>query len=401
MDTEVDRGDDASDARGEGVAAAYPQVMTADALQPVPLEPLPPEPLVSVLVPNKDYGRFLTEALESIRAQTYGNIEVIICDDGSSDDSVDVATSFVEADPRFSLERHEVNRGQGAGFNTAFGRARGEIVAFLDADDTFEPGKLAAVVHALRSGQFGAVVHPLMVTDAEGEPIQRIPALTRFEDGWLGPRVLRRGGRWRWVPTSGIAMRREVADLVFPMPEEGFSSSADTFFLMLVPLLTPIASVDEVLGTYRRHGANVYARAQLDPERTDRLIGNLRLSVDEVNARLRALGHDDVALNLERNLKYRELVFQAALFDEGIGRRSLWRRFRPLSSAFAGDDLYGALQRRWARVMYLVAIGVPRQMRVPWLSASLSASTAKDLVRRAVLRRAGPRSTGGTTEPTP
>jgi hypothetical protein len=121
-----------------------------------------------------------------------------------------------------------------------------------------------------------------------------------------------------------------------------------------------------------------------------------------VNARLQALGHDDVALNLERNLKYRELVFQAALFDAGIGRRSLWRRYRPLSSAFAGDDLYGALQRRWARVMYLVAIGLPRRMRVPWLSASLSASTAKDLVRRVVRWRPGTRSTGGgSAEATP
>ncbi len=401
MDIEVGRGDDRP--QGESSApASYPRAVSDAVLQPVRLEPSSPEPLVSVLVPNKDYGRFLTAALDSIRAQTYVNLEVIVCDDGSSDDSVDIATSFVERDPRFCLERHEVNRGQGAGFNTAFGRARGEIIAFLDADDTFESGKLDAVVHELRSGQVGAVVHPLMVTDAEGEPIQRIPALTRFEDGWLAPRVLRRGGRWRWVPTSGIAMRRQVADLVFPMPEEGFSSSADTFFLMLVPLLTPIASVDEVLGTYRRHGANVYARAQLDPERTDRLIGNLRLSVDEVNARLQALGHDDVALNLERNLKYRELVFQAALFDAGIGRRSLWRRYRPLSSAFADDDLYGALQRRWARVMYLVAIALPRQMRVPWLSASLSASAAKDLVRRVVRWRPGIRSTGGgSAEATP
>jgi hypothetical protein len=177
------------------------------------------------------------------------------------------------------------------------------------------------------------------------------------------------------------------------MPEEGFSSSADTFFLMLVPLLTPIVSVDEVLGTYRRHGANVYARAQLDPERTARLIGNLRLSVDEVNARLGALGHGDAVLSVERNLKYRELVFQAALFDAGVGRRALWQRYRPLASAFARDDLYGALQRWWARAMYLVAVVLPRRLRVPWLSMSLSASAAKDLVRRVVRPGTSGRST--------
>ena len=399
MDIEVDRGDDRP--RGEGSApASYPRVVNDAVLRPVSLEPLSAEPLVSVLVPNKDYGRFLPEALESVRTQTYGNLEVIVCDDGSTDDSVEVATSFAERDERFSLERHEVNRGQGAGFNTAFGRARGEIVAFLDADDTFAPGKLETVVAALGDGQVGAVVHPLMVTDGGGAPIQRIPALTRFEDGWLAPRVLRRGGRWRWVPTSGLTMRRTVADLVFPMPEEGFSSSADTFFLMLVPLLTPVVSVDDVLGTYRRHGANVYARAQIDPKRTTTLIGNLRLSVDEVNTRLRAIGHDDVVLNLDRNLKYRDLVFQAALFDDAIGRRTLWQRYRPLASAFADDDLYGTLQRWWARVMYLVAIPLPRRLRVPWLSMSLSASAGKDLVRRVVRPRSSRRAEV-ETGPTP
>ena len=386
MDTDIDRD---GDGEASGKRQDQPEADGDEALRPVSLAELPAEPLVSVLVPNKDYGRFLGEALESVRSQTYDRLEVIVCDDGSSDDSVEVATTFVDRDPRFSLERHDVNRGQGAGFNTAFARARGEVVAFLDADDTFEPTKLASMVEALRDARVGAVVHPLMVTDAEGAPIQRIPALTRFENGWLAPRVLRRGGRWRWVPTSGIAMRREIADLVFPMPEEGFSSSADTFFLMLVPLLTPVTSVDSVLGTYRRHGANVYARAQLDPARTARLVGNMQLSVDEVNARLRQLGHDGVALRLEDNLKYRELMFQAALFDGRTRRRELVTRYRELAATFAADDLYGSLQRRWARVMYAAAVALPRSLRVRWLSASLSASAAKDVVRRVAGRRSG------------
>jgi glycosyltransferase involved in cell wall biosynthesis len=355
---------------------------------------MPADPLVSVLVPNKDYGRFLGDALESMRTQTYERFEAIVVDDGSSDDSVAVASSFADRDPRFSVVRHDRSRGQGAAFNSAFARARGQVIAFLDADDTFGSAKLERVVAALRPGDAGVVVHPLVVTDAVGAPIQRIPALTRFEEGWLAPRVLRRGGRWRWVPTSGVAMRREVADVVFPMPEEGFTSSADTYFLMLVPLLTPIAAVDEVLGTYRRHGANVYARARLDPERTERLLGNMRLSVDEVNRRLGALGRGE-ALRLEDNLKYRELVFQSALFDGRTSRRRLLHGYRELAGGLAADDLYGSLQRRWARVMYLVAVALPGALRVPWLSASLSASATKDLVRRLVAPGGAPRTEAG------
>lgn len=366
-----------ANASAEGVSRVVP------AERPIPLEPLKDQPLVSVLIPNKDYGRFVGEALEGLARQSYPAWEAIICDDGSSDDSVVVVERHVARDTRITLVRHETSRGQAAAFNSAFALARGDIVAFLDSDDSFYAGKLEAVVEALRDGSAGLAVHPLMVVDGRGREVQRIPALTRAESGWIAPRVIDRGGRWRWVPTSGVAMRREVVDLVLPMPEEGLRTSADTFFLVLAPMLTPVAYVDRVLGSYRRHGANAFAREILDLARVEHSLRNLELVIDRVNERMRAS-----ILRIDDNLKHMELSFQAELLAGRTPRRVLLDRYWRLMRAFMHDDLYGVVQKAWAWVLYGVAVGLPVAQRATWLSTSLSASRAKELVRRALhLRR--------------
>jgi hypothetical protein len=209
--------------------------------------------------------------------------------------------------------------------------------------------------------------------DGAGREIQRIPGLTRFERGWIADRVVERGGRWRWVPTSGVAIHRDVAEVIFPMPEQGYSTSADTFVLMLLPLLTPIEVADDVLAVYRRHGANHYARADFDVARIPRTLDNLASSVAHVNERLDDLERAGPRLRVEENLQYRELGFQQALLV----------RYRKLAEGLARDDLYGTLQRHWARAMYLVAIALPHRLRARWLGASLSASRPKELLRRA------------------
>lgn len=349
---------------------------------PVALGPLPERPLVSVLIPNKDYGRFLPEALEGVLSQTYGHWEAIVCDDGSSDDSIDVVRRYSSRDDRIALVEHERTRGQGAAFNTAFEASSGQVIAFLDADDVFRPRKLEATVASLQRSSAGLVVHPLLVVEGNGREIQRIPSFTRFEEGWIADRVVRRGGRWRWVPTSGVALRREIAEFVFPMPEEGFLSSADTYFLMLAPLLTPVGTVDEVLASYRRHGSNHFARSRFDVERIPKTAENLRLSVERVNARLDDLDRRGPRLRVEDNLKFRELAFQDRLFTPGVPRSALRADYRRLMTVFRADDLYGDLQRRWAQVLYAAAVALPRKLRARWIGASLSATRPKELLRR-------------------
>lgn len=100
-------------------------------------------PLVSVVIPCFNYGRYLGEAIESARAQTYPNVELIVVDDGSTDDTAEVAARYP-----VKLVRQR-NRGVGAARNRGASEARGELLVFLDADDVLEPTYVARCLGAL------------------------------------------------------------------------------------------------------------------------------------------------------------------------------------------------------------------------------------------------------------
>ena len=101
--------------------------------------------LVSVVVPVYDGAAYLAEAIESARAQAYRPIEVVVVDDGSTDGSAEVARSFGSS----VSYAHKENAGLSSARNTGLGLARGDLVAFLDADDVWLPKKLAAQVALL------------------------------------------------------------------------------------------------------------------------------------------------------------------------------------------------------------------------------------------------------------
>jgi glycosyltransferase involved in cell wall biosynthesis len=349
---------------------------------PPPLPDVSRDPLVSVLIPNRNYERFLGEALEGLLRQTYARWEAIVCDDASEDGSVPLVERFAAIDHRIRLVRNDRAGGQARAFNEAYARSAGEIVCFLDADDTVAPERLERVVKGFAGSDAGMLVHPLMMFGPDG-PIQRIPALTSLEEGWLGPAVARRGGRWRWVPTSGVSMRREIADLVFPMPADDLRISADTYFLVLAALLTPIKADEGVLGGYRLHGANGFARGRVEPDRARRAAENLRSVVDKVNGRLGELGRPAV-LHVDDNLKYRDLLFQADLLDGATSRKALWPDCRRLVRSIRRDDMYGGVQKAWAGILYGVAVVLPTSARAGWLSWSLSGSKTKERLRRIV-----------------
>jgi GT2 family glycosyltransferase len=97
--------------------------------------------LVSVIIPTYNYGHFIAEALESLRAQTCGDWECVVVDDGSTDDTEEVVARVAAADPRVRYLR-QPNQRQAVAKNTGLAASTGRYVQFLDADDLLEPRKL-------------------------------------------------------------------------------------------------------------------------------------------------------------------------------------------------------------------------------------------------------------------
>ncbi|NQV23429.1 MAG: glycosyltransferase [Rhodopirellula sp.] len=97
-------------------------------------------PLVTTIIPSFNHARYIEQAIESVLQQTYDNIELIISDDGSTDNTVDVLTKY-ESHPRIRLLKHSVNRGQSVSINAALSIAKGEYISFLPSDDWYLPHK--------------------------------------------------------------------------------------------------------------------------------------------------------------------------------------------------------------------------------------------------------------------
>ncbi len=104
-------------------------------------------PLVSVVIPAHNAERFLGEAIESVFAQTYAPVEAVVVDDGSSDATTEIASGY----EGMRLIRNPESRGAAAARNAGVEAARGEILAFVDADDVLLPGKLEFQVDELLS----------------------------------------------------------------------------------------------------------------------------------------------------------------------------------------------------------------------------------------------------------
>ena len=135
------------------------------------------DPLVTIVVLCHNYGRYLAEALESALAQTYPRIEVLVMDDGSTDDSLEVANRYAEririiSQPNMGMER-TCNRG--------VAEASGELFCFLSADDAFEPTYVEELLAALRRAPDAAYAYcrPLMFGARSG-PMRCLPFSAYF-----------------------------------------------------------------------------------------------------------------------------------------------------------------------------------------------------------------------------
>ena len=147
------------------------------------------EPLISVVIPAHNAEKYLAEALESVRAQTFPDYEIIVIDDGSTDRTAELASSYSGV---FLLQQS--NRGEAGARNTGIRAARGKYVAFLDADDVWLPSKLEKqAAHLLRHPRTAWIYTDALVFDGPARhAICRIGERIRLHEGEiLRPLLLR------------------------------------------------------------------------------------------------------------------------------------------------------------------------------------------------------------------
>jgi glycosyltransferase involved in cell wall biosynthesis len=206
-------------------------------------------PLVSILIDNYNYGRFVEGSIESALSQTYTNCEVIVVDDGSTDNSRENITRFGDR----IIPVFKDNGGQSSAFNAAFARSRGDIICFLDSDDVFLPTKVERMVGILDVEPRGWCFHHLQWTDRELNPVEM--AVNPYKSGDVDVRSNVLG----FTPpaTSGLTFTRRVLEQILPMPES-IKITSDNYLKLSSMALAPGYYLEEQLTLQRIHGNNFY-----------------------------------------------------------------------------------------------------------------------------------------------
>lgn len=270
--------------------------------------------LVSVVVSNHNYAPFLAETIDSVLGQTHPDVEIVVVDDGSTDDSREVLAGFGDRITAIFQEQG----GQAAAVNTGVAAAHGELVCMLDADDAFTPDKIERVVAAWRAMPGAVLVnHRLRTVDETGRP-SGPPWPAAIPAGDLRARVARSAG---WYPRgvmSSLTFTRSYLDRLLPIPTARRTGrgplgpievelKADTYLSNPAAFAGPVAGVQAPLTRYRVHGANKSGASLSDRPRAE--LWNKRIAQFDVEHRalievLERLGID-ARPRLEDNVDHR------------------------------------------------------------------------------------------------
>ncbi|MDF3075788.1 MAG: glycosyl transferase family 2 [Alphaproteobacteria bacterium] len=225
------------------------------------------EPLITAVVNNYNYARYLHNAIGSVFRQTYKNIELIVVDDGSTDHSREIIASYGDKLRPILTE----NGGQGHAVNLAVAAANGEYVAFLDSDDFWVPAKIQKMVELARQRpDAGLLYHRYLNTnvygDAMGGPEPPILLPASFQRGYLHS-----GGSYWHSVMSTLMLKRDLLQKIVPIPTYANREGADSVLEHCGIMLSRIAAHPDAMAYRRIHGGNLYAAGRETYDRTPEL----------------------------------------------------------------------------------------------------------------------------------
>lgn len=301
-------------------------------------------PLISAIMPCFNAAPYVTEAVGSVMGQTYGNVELIVVDDGSTDGSDAILTQLAEAHPGRIHLLHSSRVGPYPARNQALRHARGDCIAFLDADDWWLPETLERLHRTLVEGDADLAYCGWQNV---GEGLATEPYVPpAYEEEDTVARFLR-GCPW---PIHAALVKRPIVDRVAGFSERRFASMDYDFWLRILAETRRIKRVPEVLAFYRWHHLGqvsaVKWRQVLDA--LDAQKNFIRHNPDLVahlpSDRLRDLTEGQILRQAYRAFWKRDLVSARKLFRHAATRGAFGTSdLRHVVSAFLPMPIYRGL----------------------------------------------------------
>ncbi len=226
-------------------------------------------PRVSVIIIVYNGAAFLAEAIDSVRAQSLSDWELLVVDDGSTDSSREIAASYAKADPaRVKLLRHPGgrNHGMSATRNLGLSRARGDFVAFLDADDTWTPDKLETQVAILDAHPSAGMAYGRALIWQSWRPGPQ-PKDFFYDLGVTPDRIyhpphlffIQLPNVYQTPTTGGSLIRRSLIDRIGGFEPQFRGMFEDQVFHAKVMLSAPVFVSDKLCLNYRQHPGSTTA----------------------------------------------------------------------------------------------------------------------------------------------
>ena len=205
---------------------------------------------ISVIIPNYNYARFLDQAIQSVLKQTYGNLELIVVNNGSTDNSLKVVEKYGSQ----ILLIDQANLGQSGARNSGLSVAKGDLVAFLDADDFWEPNKLEIQIQLINEST-QLVYCGIRQFEDPGDDNKRV-LLPKYRGDCSNNFIDLPGASIVLSGESTALFSRDLLEKV-GFFDAGLNSTAGWDFFRRCSRLTNFDFVNQPLVNYRLHASNM------------------------------------------------------------------------------------------------------------------------------------------------
>lgn len=306
--------------------------------------------LVSIIMPAYNAARHIAESIDSVLAQTYPAWELVVVDDGSTDDTRQVVAGYRARDERIRYV-YQDNARQGRARNNGIAHAAGAYVAFLDSDDLWVPHKLAVQVQALEQHRADLVFADAHVFADRFDPAAAtagtLPTLHTGRGVFAGDEGLRLFLEGNRIPILTVLTRRSVLDAVGGFTENPLVQNAEDYHLWLKLLLAGFGLVgaDLTLAAYRRHASSVSGSDGQNLKQAVEAKVDLAAAYPAKREPIAASVRRTIVLSLEEVSKYRTSDLFATI-----------DRYLVVAGKPAFRPLFGALRRAGARRLALKSI---------------------------------------------
>ncbi len=311
---------------------------------------------LSIVVSSYNYGRYLRTAVDSALAQACDHLQVIVVDDGSTDDSIGIIESYGDRIESLFQE----NQGQIKSCTAGLKRCRHDIVIFLDSDDRLEPFA-AQEIMTLWTPDTVKVQYALQAIDREGRLVNTI--FPKYPHG-LTPATIRaelfRAGVYPATTTTGTAFARTFLEQVMPIPDD-YDCDIDDALNVVSPLYGDVQTLRRTLGQYRVHERNTSAHSELTAERFERYVQDSRERARYLADHSAHLGFDLADDFVENDLALWESRLAAAVLKPKRRLHLLWPTLRAAFGSIL-DPGQRAMHAFWAAALALAPRPLARHL---------------------------------------